>query len=419
MRGVATAVLPAETPVIETDRQAKESQLALAHLPALDGLRGIAILMVIVYHATPVPPEGWLLTAWHVASSWLWSGVDLFFVLSGFLITRILLVTRDDAGYFRKFYARRTLRIFPLYYGVLVALFVLLPLMVMVWPAGERILASESYQHLQSQQIYLWTYTHNFLQAKGPSQLPGFGHFWSLAVEEQFYLVWPLVVWWLASRANSTKGLAIFCVALCALTLILRVALLQAGSEPWAVFHWTFTRVDTLAYGALAACLYQSRYSLTGAPPSPARQGRDRVAYGLIAASFVALLICGILNSGWHKTDYALQTIGFSLFGIFYAALLFCLAAPERQANRLLNNRLLRTLGKYSYAMYVFHWPLCRAAEMLCRRVGLPLSGSQQDILLCRLIELTIALVLSFAAAWISWQLWERHWLKLKRYWAY
>ena len=157
-------------------------------IPALDGLRGIAILLVLIHHLTIYRPEGGL-DSWIAAVPLFgWCGVNLFFVLSGFLITGILLDTRDSPVFYRSFFARRVLRIFPLYYGVLFLGFVLAPLLLPMPDAYGR------------HQLWLWTYLANFAMPFGKGE-PAFSHFWSLCVEEQFYLVWPFLV-----RRSGLRG---------------------------------------------------------------------------------------------------------------------------------------------------------------------------------------------------------------------
>ena len=175
-------------------------------LMSLDGLRGIAILAVIAEHTLRLfHPTSVLSRLWAAFQESSWAGVDLFFVLSGFLITGILLDSRHDKRYFLNFYARRTLRIFPLYYAVLVIAILIVPAVM-----GFSKLP-ELYSRLVANQLWLWTYLQNFAQASGPHALPGFGHFWSLAVEEQFYWVWPLAVFLLPRR-----HLFRLCITLCA-----------------------------------------------------------------------------------------------------------------------------------------------------------------------------------------------------------
>lgn len=387
-----------------------DAEIQLPHLPALDGLRGIAVLLVLVYHSMDVTGEGPLLRAFDLIRGGLWCGVDLFFVLSGFLITRILLATRDRPHYFKSFYARRTLRIFPLYYGILFAMFVAPALLA--WLAGGRLdslTAASAYEKLSTNQLWLWTYTQNFLQARGPSQLPGFGHFWSLAIEEQFYLVWPAVVLLLGRGATGARRLGWFCVMIAAACLAARVYLLRAGHEPWAIFHYTFTRCDTLAWGALAAGIAYDAKRM--------RAIESRLPT-IIAAASIALAICGWQAGGLEKLAAPIQTVGYTLFAILFAAIVLRASSLDRQ-HRLLTSSPLRTLGRYSYAMYVFHWPLCRLVQDGLERTGLSPETGQVEVLAARLLQLGLVLAGSFLLAWLSWHLWEKHWLRLKRHFPY
>lgn len=158
------------------------------HIKALDGVRGIAILMVLVFHFGAFHPNGFLQRALSGGIKFGWCGVDLFFCLSGFLITGILLRTVADAGYFRLFYARRVLRIFPAYY-VYVALTVMLVI------AGHRF--GYFNQMTTHSQIWAWLYLSNW---RDPG-LPYTAHLWSLSIEEQFYLAWPLLIFTFRRRA--------------------------------------------------------------------------------------------------------------------------------------------------------------------------------------------------------------------------
>src|SRR6185369_10595810 len=162
------------------------------HIPVLDGIRGLAILLVLVAHfnGEAILKEYYPLVgpiATKLALTGL-MGVDLFFILSGFLITGILLKTKNSEHYFLNFYARRVLRIFPLYYGVLLFVFWVLPNIIKLDVAAK---------YITSQQWWLWTYLNNFPghPSLDSSKIYQLGHFWSLAVEEHFYLVWPLMVY--------------------------------------------------------------------------------------------------------------------------------------------------------------------------------------------------------------------------------
>jgi peptidoglycan/LPS O-acetylase OafA/YrhL len=224
------------------------------HYPALDGLRALAIIGVICLHFggylrhAEVARGGVLALALFKAfrhGAW---GVDLFFMLSGYLITGILWQSRGQKHCFRNFYARRTLRIFPLYYGTLFALLVALPLVLGHVPA----MLSAAYHR----QLWLWTYKSNILIARRGLVLANFGHFWTLAVEEQFYLIWPLILLLIPpGRLLATTIIAILAVNL--LRIIAFSASPHAAGSPIYEYHYNLTpfRADSLLAGALLAML--------------------------------------------------------------------------------------------------------------------------------------------------------------------
>jgi peptidoglycan/LPS O-acetylase OafA/YrhL len=207
--------------------------MKLKYYKNLDGVRAIAALMVMVFHFFQhVEPSTKLLNILTKVSVFGQTGVTLFFVLSGFLITRILLDTKETTGYFKNFYLRRALRIFPLYYLFLAITYYVVPLIVNT-PFGSF-----------NQQIFYFTYLQNFAitfnwDSVGPV------HFWSLAVEEHFYLFWPVVVY-----LFSTKNLSRVIIGIIIGALLLRIFMLNNG---YGVFYFTFTRFDSLAIGALLA----------------------------------------------------------------------------------------------------------------------------------------------------------------------
>src|SRR5687768_1805284 len=180
-----------------------------SHWPALDGLRGTAVIAVLVCHYAVLLPRTPAVGLLEIG----WAGVDLFFVLSGFLITGILLDARGTPHYLRNFYARRALRIFPLYYGFL-AVTLLVSLAVKLAPGASH----EGLRHLWAAQPSLWTYTANYWMPAQTAWSPWSEvviPLWSLSVEEQFYLVWPLVVCRLSER-----GLVRLCVGIVAGALL-------------------------------------------------------------------------------------------------------------------------------------------------------------------------------------------------------
>src|SRR6185503_19750329 len=174
------------------DAAAGTSSASRSHVPSLDGIRGLAIAIVLVHNGTFIL-HGSHATLPKVAAAVAaagWLGVQLFFVLSGFLITGILLDSRTRPQFFRTFYTRRTLRIFPLYYAFLASALFIVPLLANVpdWHATAL-----------RNQVFYWTYTSNWANPLGYA-IPGLSHFWSLAVEEQFYLFWPVVVFFGSPR---------------------------------------------------------------------------------------------------------------------------------------------------------------------------------------------------------------------------
>ncbi len=290
-------------------RAAATSRPLSGRLPGLDGLRGCAILMVMAVHfvgnATPRTPADQVVLK---LASYGLLGVDLFFVLSGFLITGLLLDAKGDPHYFRNFYARRTLRIFPLYYAVLAILFVLLPAVVALPPALEE---------SRVRQAWLWTYTANFLIASESSwALPYVSHFWSLAIEEHFYLVWPLVVF-----AVRRRTLERICLSVITGALALRIALSLQGVSEISISVLTPCRLDAICAGAFLAAFARRE----GGPALLARRSRTLL---LLAggAAFVVSAFCAATRSGLE----ILHPIRGTLYAIFFAAVVLLSAGrPE------------------------------------------------------------------------------------------
>ncbi|MDB5295976.1 MAG: acyltransferase family protein, partial [Phycisphaerales bacterium] len=232
--------LPAVDPVPAAPaRPASGSPRRALHIPALDGVRGLAILLVLAFHFSQAAysnqASGLRLAVQRLTGAG-WVGVDLFFVLSGFLITSILYEAVGTRGYFKNFYMRRVLRIFPLYFGALAVAFGLIPLLFGPQP---------HYADVYRNQWALWLYAQNFV----PIDWRAFSHFWSLAVEEHFYMVWPAVVLALGRRGGMT---ACGVMILAAVSVrCYRAAYVPGGWEQ--TYIWTFCRMDSLAIGSLLA----------------------------------------------------------------------------------------------------------------------------------------------------------------------
>ncbi|HEY0008435.1 MAG TPA: acyltransferase, partial [Tepidisphaeraceae bacterium] len=224
-----------------------EAGVVLSHMPAIDGLRGIAILIVMIHHLTPAVSGSLFTRRMLEVAHTGWIGVDLFFVLSGFLITAILLRTRSSEDYFINFFARRTLRIFPLYYITLGVLLLGVPALMTMPHVGHfmnewfgRI--TRDLQVMLDGQSWLWMYGTNLKIAIEGERWGAVNHFWSLAVEEHFYLVWPIVVYY-ASRAGLIK----ICMICILGAPVLRAMLMLAGFDSVVPYVLTPCRVDSLA----------------------------------------------------------------------------------------------------------------------------------------------------------------------------
>jgi peptidoglycan/LPS O-acetylase OafA/YrhL len=366
------------------------------HLIPLDGLRGLAILLVLLLHFTSdmTLREGSLASDVRAAFQVGWIGVDLFFVLSGFLITGILADNKGSDRYFSAFYARRALRILPVYFLAVFAAFHILPRFFQGFDTGG----------LRTETAF-WLFVANFKSL--PYQLARtVGHFWSLAIEEQFYLVWPLVVF--LSSARHARRIALFTVIL---SPLVRFVAMRAGVSGDAIYHFTPFRLDGLATGAFIA--------LSMRDPD-ARAGLDRLSK---IAGTIALAAALALYGPVHLPD-ALSTrldfsIGFSTLCIGFGALLtrVILSSPDSTLARVLSWRGLVTLGTYSYAMYLVHVPLLRVVS----KVAVPpqWSGSERFPLLWVFGYTAVLGALTLLAAMVSWHLCEKHFLALKRHFPY
>ena len=363
---------------------------SVRHLPALDGIRGLAIIWVVLHNTTDrLPPT--LHGASHVLALLIhpgWIGVQLFFALSGFLITGYLLDTQHATNYWHAFYVRRALRILPLYYTVLILLLIVVPELPHT-PILPRANLKE--------QLSLWLFIVNWTHA-APS---GFAHFWSLAVEEQFYLLWPFVV----HRLSAPRLFAV-CVYIGLAALVTRGIMVFSGASSWTVYTATTSRLDALALGGAGACLLRM--------PAARAWLSSRLSAVILAA--LILFVIGVPITRAYNTDTIPgQTFGYTLLALCCAILVTTAATADEQAKSTLLTQILRwpplrSCGKYSYAVYILH-------QLIHKRLGDPwmLStfGSHPPVRTVYLYSLTIGLV-SFGAAYLSYHLLEKHFIALK-----
>jgi peptidoglycan/LPS O-acetylase OafA/YrhL len=365
-----------------------------ARFAALDGLRGLAILMVLFVHfiGDAAPRSAVERALVKLANYGVW-GVDLFFVLSGFLITGILYDDRGTPHALRNFYARRTLRIFPIYFGILLVLFGILPALSVRYPAG----LAEAARH----EGWLWTYTCNvYLARAGTWALPYVSHFWSLAVEEHFYLLWPLAV------LHLTRDALLRLSALGAVSaLALRCALSLAGATDVTLTVLTPCRLDALLVGAALALVVREK----GIAPV-ARAARHWL---LPLATLV------ILASAWNAATQGLLRevvlpVRGTLIAVFFGALIASsVVAPHTSGlGRLANAGAARFLGKYSYGLYVFHGVIAYALQEGGTLDAL--GDALGSHLAAMLVQATLGAAASLAIAVASYELYEKHFLRLK-----
>jgi peptidoglycan/LPS O-acetylase OafA/YrhL len=331
-----------------------------------------------------------------------WCGVDLFFVLSGFLITGILYDSKGSTSYYRSFYARRVLRIFPLYYAVIFFSVVILPAL---FPASDLAVLGERALNRWSAIWYL-LYLSNVVVALDGFHHPILSISWSLAIEEQFYLVWPLVV-----HALSRGALIRVCVMLVFFAPLFRTALWWLDARPDAIYVLTPGRADALAVGALIALVLRGASGL-------APLARWARLAGPAAAAVVLWMIASDPEASWEAP--LMQTAGYSLLAVAFGSLVVLTLAGGSNGRlaAVLSASFLRTFGKYSYALYLFHVPVRRVIrDNFYGPAQFPIwAGSQ---LPGQLLFYVVATAPALLLAWISWNLLEKRALALKRFFPY
>jgi len=325
-------------------------------------------------------------------------GVDLFFILSGFLITGILYDSRDDPSYFRNFYMRRVLRIFPLYYGVLAVVFFVVPQI--------PDLRGSDIAGLERHQAWAWLYGVNlYLAIQGGWVLSYIEHFWSLAVEEHFYFVWPVLVWLLAGRP---KVLLRTTLAIAVLSFAARVAASLAGVSPVAITVLTPFQLDALCVGAFFAVRVRQ-------PGGESASRRAVLPMALVAGTAVALQFA--LHRYTDSGLPLLRSMREGMFRILLAAVLLeALVAPASSVvSRFFRSGPMIALGKYSYGLYVYHHFLSYYFTRHGTEFALARAVGSHPVAVA--IQAVGGIGVSMAVAWLSYELFEKRFLRLKRFW--
>lgn len=366
-----------------------------ARIPSLDGLRSL-VLLILFIHFVLNPArgwDGWSRSAFMAAGYLAVTALDVFFVLSGFLITGILLNTKHSETYFRSFYLRRLVRILPLYYGFLVVYLIVIPKFA-PWDSQALVLTPW-------QQSYYWAYFVNIAYALH-WQLAAFtGHLWTLSIEEQFYLAWPVVVW-----LCNPSLLKRVCVACLVMAPLVRLAVSVVFPDTALFYTFTFARMDGLAMGALIAVFWHDRRNVTGFVAG--------IRKGAVGAAGVALAIIVVglkdpslvLEPGFQAASYLTVSV-YCAAGVVVATL--CVE-QERLWHRIVRSWPLRQIGIYSYAIYVLHNPL----SYVLHQSGVlerPPVGATIGSALWYFLVMTVVTV---AVSALSWHLFEKPLLRLR-----
>lgn len=269
------------------------------------------------------------------------------------------------------------------------------PVAAWLIPSLSHLAESDSFQRLWGGQAWLWLYLHNFVQAAGPSQLPGMGHLWSLAVEEQFYLVWPLLIWLVPrDRLGLCIGMLLVVGA------VLRFVVSCWGYSPWSIMHVTFFRLDGLLVGS-AVALFECD------PRTNEVFRRWRIATFWCATLTVLSVILWRGTFEWIEPD--VQRFGFLSFSVMSGCVVHWLSERDRKLGedrtQRLGSRILQAWGMYSYAIYVLHMPVIHAMKKVC-------SPLPDGIAVVSVVVSSASV--SFLLAYLTWHFFEKHWLKLK-----
>ena len=344
-----------------------------------------------------------------------WIGVDAFFVLSGFLITNILLKARCTDGFFRCFYTRRLFRIAPLYYLFLIIFLIGVPLIARSLSLGCGDSLLQRLTTIPAVEWVYWCYLSNV-----PIGLQGFRYpildiSWSLAIEEQFYLLWPIGV-----RYLSATALRRACIALFLFSLLARAAVYWWGL-PWtAAYCWTPCRFDGFAAGAFVALTGDSGVAAARVLPA------YRLAVFTGAVGFLVALLAPVLTQCTEETalvkdvlpNPAVFVFGFSALAIFFAGIVGCIVSGDKRFTGGLMGDAggLARLGRYSFCIYLIHIPVGGAVEAavqwIGRSAGHPHFSVQTSSVLW--VAVLISVGASYLMASVSWRLWERPWLRLR-----
>ena len=366
--------------------------IRLRHIDSLDGLRGIAILLVFLVHY--LPRRAHTLSA--LVANFGWTGVDLFLVLSGFLITGILYDSIEAKNFFKVFYMRRALRLFPLYFAAVMTI-----LLVTHGLRGQRTWG----------ELPFFVYGANIMNAISLDTAvfrPYLvcTHFWSLALEEQFYSVWPFVVF-LCRGPRRRETLIRICLCGMAIAPLCRVLAALSGASPHVAYEELPMRMDSLLLGSLIALI--------------SRGGHDQVwlsarrLYGLLTGCVLLFAAAAYKAGTLDWASLPMSTAGYSAVAGISGCLLALALLPETLPHRIGRIGVLRFFGRYSYGLYVWHFMPYPITSMWV----VPFRSRIHPQGLADVLYTGAMLGLFTLVAVISFNLFEVHFLKLKSHFKY
>lgn len=336
--------------------------------------------MVVFYHNFPIL---------HNYLFFAWLSMDIFFVLSGYLITDILCKTIGTENYLRNFYARRLLRVFPLYYAAIFLFLVLLPTFFQM---------PFKIDYFTGNQIYFWLFLQNWLLIFNKTDQSFLNHLWSMAVEEQFYLLWPLVF----AFIRKPKILITLLIVLLLSFVTLRFWLWnsQLSNLPYFSFY-SFTRIDGICIGCIIGLLQNTNTKFV----------EKYTAFIVLFFAAVNFIFYFINKQVGHSIPYLL--VGYSTFSMLFGLLLYDLLNHKNSLfSKFFNNRLLKFVGTISYGTYIFHWPVYLILNYyLVRWLNLNAGDFNSQI-----FTSVFATMLSFVIGYLSYRYFEMKFLKLKKY---
>ncbi|HEY5371134.1 MAG TPA: acyltransferase [Hanamia sp.] len=355
---------------------------SIGYIPQLDGIRGLAIILVVTFHYWGNIP----------LFTFGWSGVDLFFVLSGYLITDRLIVLQQQKDFLKRFYINRALRIMPVYYLTLILFYAAFNLFVKKQNFHLFIFYDQNWASFV---LFLQNWSFQFYHGVKENYLQ---HFWSLAIEEQFYLLWPFFLYQFRQKKYFYKLVLSVIIIVCARTLLF---ITHPSWEDYGYYFYnTFCRMDAFLIGGCLLLLQQGNYN---------------IPYRNLSIAALAIIFAGIFYVG-NAIGYAnpfISTIGLTLIAVMYGGLIYAASNnTSKFISTIFNYGWLKFTGKISYGLYIFHWLILRLLSARIEHWLIDDLHVKNE--LSRELSLFICLGISYAISVLSYFYFELYFLKKK-----